>query len=88
MFASGYASMNIERLMSDDFIAAIVQEAEGDVSPNTAGPKCPDGTACDARTSTCKKGVCIASGPGKDMFESTKMIGQIISQKIVSHFSD
>ncbi len=49
---------------------------EGDVSPNTMGAKCPDGTPC-ADDSTCggKNEHCIAAGPGVDMFDSTRIIG-------------
>lgn len=61
------------------FVAAFAQANEGDVSPNTAGPKCLDtGKPCDAITSTCngRNEQCVAFGPGKDMFESTKIIGE------------
>lgn len=59
-------------------VAAFAQSNMGDISPNTAGPICIDtGLACDKGTSTCngKSEMCIASGPGEDMFESTKIIG-------------
>lgn len=45
------------------------------------GPKCElSGNPCDILTSTCPKGEgdCFASGPGANMFESTKIIGQRI----------
>lgn len=41
------------------------------------GPKCEfSGERCDVLTSSCpaKHGQCFASGPGKDHFESTKII--------------
>lgn len=40
------------------------------------GPKCQKtGLPCDIITSSCPdKDQCIASGPGSDMFESTKII--------------
>lgn len=41
------------------------------------GPKCQrTGNPCDLLTSSCPKedGLCFSSGPGKDMFESTKII--------------
>lgn len=61
------------------FVAIFAQANEGDVSPNTRGPRCIDtGLPCDPITSTCgnppRNEKCIASGPGKDMFESTKII--------------
>lgn len=54
----------------------IKKRNEGDVSPNTKGPHCPDGTPC-AVDSTCngKNEQCISPGPGVDMFDSTKIIG-------------
>lgn len=61
------------------FVAIFAQANEGDVSPNTKGPRCIDtGLPCDMITSTCgnppRNEKCIAFGPGKDMFESTKII--------------
>jgi neutral ceramidase len=58
------------------FVGAFASTNLGDVSPNIMGPKCQkSGKPCDMLTSTCPdKDQCIASGPGKDMFESTKII--------------
>lgn len=82
----GYAELLFERYMDPSshpgeskFVAAFAQSHEGDVSPNTAGPHCLDtGEPCDNIHSTCNGVVqnCVASGPGKDMFESTKIIGE------------
>ncbi|KAK6169103.1 hypothetical protein SNE40_020219 [Patella caerulea] len=82
----GYAAqlfelkMNKGALMGEGpFVAAFAQSNEGDVSPNTKGPKCIDtGKPCDTPTSTCngRNEQCIASGPGKDMFDSTRIIAQ------------
>ena len=82
----GYAAWKLERDLGPNYIAAIPQESEGDVSPNTAGPICPDGSPCDARTSTCTVGKCIAYGPGEDMFDSVKIIGDTISSTLKSNF--
>jgi len=81
----GYAEMLFEQAMDpgskmgqSSFIAAFAQAHEGDVSPNTAGPRCMDtGELCHANMSTCggKASKCVAFGPGRDMFESTKIIG-------------
>jgi len=60
-------------------VAAFASTNLGDVSPNTAGPKCLDtGEPCDLVTSTChgKSELCVAFGPGNTMEESTEMIGQ------------
>ncbi|KAF8781378.1 Neutral ceramidase like protein [Argiope bruennichi] len=92
----GYASVLFEQKMNGKsligkgpFVAAFAQANEGDVSPNTRGPRCIDtGLPCDANTSTCngQNEKCIAFGPGKDMFESTKIIGQRQYQKAVELF--
>jgi len=80
----GYASYLFEKSVNNQvyfgngsFVAAFAQANEGDVSPNTAGAKCPDGRDCSMNSSTCdgRNEQCIAFGPGKDMFESTKIIG-------------
>lgn len=83
----GYASLLLEEEFNPPgtlpgkgkFVAIFAQANEGDVSPNTRGARCVDsGLPCDLATSTCgtpaRNEKCIASGPGKDMFESTKII--------------
>ena len=60
------------------FVAAFGQSNEGDVSPNTMGPKCIDtGLPCDFAHSTCdgRTEKCIAFGPGNNMYESNTIIG-------------
>ena len=85
----GLASYMAEKKMNGDatlpgtkgkFVAAFASTNLGDVSPNTAGPKCLDtGLPCDSGTSTCngKNEMCVSFGPGTngDMFESKKIIG-------------
>jgi len=82
----GYASLVFEQLKNPKgtlpgqgkFVAAFGQSNLGDVSPNTHGPRCPDGSACDFNTSTCgglAQG-CIATGPGVDQYDSMRIIGQ------------
>ncbi|VDL17551.1 unnamed protein product [Hymenolepis diminuta] len=72
---------------NDKFVAAFAQANEGDVSPNTRGANCVDtGEQCDLLSSTCSDGKvqnCIAYGPGMhgDMFESTRIIGQLQFEK-------
>lgn len=61
------------------FIAAFASTNLGDVSPNTKGPHCQDtGLPCDVLHSTCngRNELCVASGPGKDMYESCQIIGK------------
>jgi len=82
----GAASLMMEKTMNPDhlagqspFVAAFASTNLGDVSPNTDGPKCQDtGLECDVEHSTCdgRTQMCIAAGPGKDMFESTKIIAE------------
>ncbi|EAA04917.3 AGAP000973-PA [Anopheles gambiae str. PEST] len=60
-----------------DFVGAFASSNLGDVSPNINGPKCEKtGLPCDVLTSSCPSGAgaCFASGPGRDMFESTEII--------------
>ncbi|XP_054238265.1 putative neutral ceramidase C [Indicator indicator] len=67
------------------FVAAFASSNLGDVSPNTRGPFCVNtGESCNNPQSTCPTGgaaMCIATGPGGDMFESTRIIGQRIYSK-------
>merc|ERR1712215_497258 len=82
----GAASLMFEKTMDPDyvagrtpFVAAFASTNLGDVSPNTMGPRCIDtGLPCDTEHSTCdgRTQMCIAFGPGKDMFESTKIIAE------------
>ncbi|XP_058058756.1 neutral ceramidase-like [Anopheles bellator] len=81
----GYASVLLEQDRNREriagrgaFVGAFASTNLGDASPNLMGPKCEKtGLPCDMLTSSCPSGAgfCIASGPGKDMFESTKIIG-------------
>ena len=68
---------------SKPFIAAFGQSNEGDVSPNTAGTTCPDGSACNDIDSECegKKGFCSAKGPGATDLESADIIGRMQFEK-------
>jgi neutral ceramidase len=81
----GYASYLFEKQMNaptarpgqGGFVSAFAATNLGDVSPNTLGPHCQDtGLPCDFNTSTCngRTELCTAVGPGKDMFDSTKII--------------
>eukprot|EP00079_Xenopus_tropicalis_P037334 XP_017951105.1 PREDICTED: putative neutral ceramidase C [Xenopus tropicalis] len=88
----GYASYLFEQEKNNrslpgtgSFVAAFSPSNLGDVSPNTMGPHCVNANeTCDNPTSTCPAGgvmACVALGPGKDMFESTKIIGERIFLK-------
>jgi neutral ceramidase len=88
----GYASYLIERAKNRNssmagvgpFVAAFAATNLGDVSPNTGGPHCRDtGEPCDNQHSTCNGKVeqCSSYGPGVDMFDSTRIIGQKQSAK-------
>ncbi|XP_048191371.1 LOW QUALITY PROTEIN: neutral ceramidase-like [Perognathus longimembris pacificus] len=67
------------------FVAAFASSNLGDVSSNIAGPHCINtGETCENAHNTCPIGgptKCMAHGPGKDMFESTQMIGRAIYQR-------
>ncbi|XP_025992627.2 neutral ceramidase isoform X2 [Solenopsis invicta] len=86
----GYASILFEKMMNKNsavgtgpFVAAFASTNLGDVSPNIRGPKCEfSGNNCSEQY-TCpgKKEMCFASGPGKDMFESTSIIAHKLYQE-------
>ena len=72
-------------------MAAFASSNLGDVSPNTMGAKCIDtGLPCDFVSSSCnnRTQLCIAFGPGKDMVDSTRIIGDKQFQKawVISYF--
>ncbi|XP_069719947.1 neutral ceramidase isoform X1 [Phaenicophaeus curvirostris] len=88
----GYASYLFEQEKNEgmlpgegSFVAAFASSNLGDVSPNTRGPFCRNtGESCDNPQSTCPLGgatMCMAMGPGNDMFDSTRIIGQNIYLK-------
>ncbi|NXI72574.1 ASAH2 ceramidase, partial [Anseranas semipalmata] len=88
----GYASLLFEQEVNKgmlpgegSFVAAFASSNLGDVSPNTKGPFCINtGESCDNPQSTCPVGgaaMCMATGPGTDMFDSTRIIGQNIYLK-------
>ncbi|XP_018311164.1 neutral ceramidase isoform X2 [Mycetomoellerius zeteki] len=88
----GYASILFEKMMNNNamvgkgrFVAAFASTNLGDVSPNIRGPKCEfSGQNCsDQYTCPGKKEMCFASGPGKDMFESTSIIAHRIYQESI-----
>ncbi|XP_073949876.1 neutral ceramidase isoform X2 [Choristoneura fumiferana] len=81
----GYASILMEKALNGNgtmpgkgrIVCAFASTNLGDVSPNTAGPRCSiSGKVCDQESLLCKLHgeECFASGPGRDMFESTKII--------------
>jgi len=97
----GYASYLFEEAMNPNdtvagqgegpFVAAFAQSNCGDVSPNTAGPLCQDtGLPCEMHHSTCngRTELCYAQGPGKDMFDSTRIIGQRQFEKAMELYKD
>ncbi|XP_066591652.1 neutral ceramidase [Prorops nasuta] len=93
----GYASILFEKQMNKNsvigkgpFVAAFASTNLGDVSPNIRGPKCEfSGKECSAQY-TCpgKQEMCFASGPGRDMFESTSIIAHRIFQEAMKLFQE
>jgi len=82
----GHASYLMERENNNgslpgqgSFVAGFASSNLGDVSPNVNGTFCLDsGLPCDFNTSTChgKNELCVGRGPGQDMFDSTRIIGE------------
>ncbi|XP_030834931.1 neutral ceramidase [Strongylocentrotus purpuratus] len=93
----GYASQLMEKHFNPGalpgkgkFVAAFASSNLGDVSPNTKGARCIDtGLPCDRNSSTCggKTEMCIAFGPGEDMFDSTRIIGENQYKKAMELYS-
>ncbi|XP_075996229.1 neutral ceramidase [Genypterus blacodes] len=88
----GYASYLLEQDQNPGdlpgqgaFVAGFSSSNLGDVSPNTRGPRCVNtGLPCDYLNSSCPVGgtkMCQAFGPGEDMFDSTRIIGENIYRK-------
>ncbi|XP_039472085.1 neutral ceramidase [Oreochromis aureus] len=88
----GYASYLLEQDKNPgglpgqgSFVAGFSSSNLGDVTPNTRGPYCVNtGLPCDYLNSSCPIGgttMCLASGPGEDMFESTRIIGHNVYLK-------
>ncbi|XP_076981418.1 neutral ceramidase isoform X1 [Tamandua tetradactyla] len=67
------------------YVAAFASSNLGDVSPNILGPHCINtGEPCDNANSSCPIGgsdMCIAKGPGRDIFDSTQIIGKTLYQR-------
>uniref|UniRef100_A0A671RKI3 Neutral ceramidase n=1 Tax=Sinocyclocheilus anshuiensis TaxID=1608454 RepID=A0A671RKI3_9TELE len=88
----GYASYGFEQEKNigflpgeGPFVAGFSSSNLGDSSPNILGPVCVNtGEKCDYLNSSCPIGgkkECLAFGPGEDMFESTRMIGENMYKK-------
>ncbi|XP_031317178.2 neutral ceramidase [Camelus dromedarius] len=88
----GYASYLFEQEKNKGYlpgegpyVAAFASSNLGDVSPNILGPHCINtGESCDNANSSCPVGgpsMCIAMGPGEDMFDSTQIVGRMMYQK-------
>jgi len=61
------------------FVAAFPSTNLGDVSPNTNGTICSNsGLPCDFYHSTCdgRNEYCVGRGPGQDMYDSMRIIGE------------
>ncbi|XP_078721774.1 neutral ceramidase [Lampetra fluviatilis] len=95
----GYAAYLFEQEMNPGFlpgegpfVALFSSSNLGDSSPNTKGPHCSQtGVSCANVNSYCDVGgskTCISMGPGDDIFESTKRIGENIYSKAKELFSE
>ncbi|KPI92967.1 Neutral ceramidase [Papilio xuthus] len=89
----GYASILMEKALNGpntlpgkgSVVCAFASTNLGDVSPNTRGPVCEfSGLACDQSALCGHKERCFASGPGRDMFDSTRIIATKIFQTAMS----
>ncbi|XP_049620626.1 neutral ceramidase-like [Suncus etruscus] len=89
----GYAAYLLEQEKNKEYlpgegpyVAAFASSNLGDVSSNILGPRCINtGESCDNANSTCPIGgpnMCMAIGPGKNMLDSTQIIGNILYQRV------
>ncbi|OWR41276.1 neutral ceramidase isoform 1 [Danaus plexippus plexippus] len=85
----GYAAMRMEKELNPGraagkpkVVAGFFSSNLGDISPNIRGPRCErSGQECDNQFQICDLfELCFAQGPGEDMFESTKKIGEAVFQ--------
>ncbi|XP_041984570.1 neutral ceramidase-like [Aricia agestis] len=83
----GYAALKMESVLNPnslvgkpDIVAGFFSANLGDVSPNLRGARCEfSGNECDNQFLLCERGErCYSLGPGNDMFESTKIIGEAV----------
>ncbi|KAH9639963.1 hypothetical protein HF086_008058 [Spodoptera exigua] len=83
----GYAALRMEKELNPwrkpgkpEIVAGFFSSNLGDVSPNTQGARCEfSGKECDNQFLICEQMErCFAQGPGKDMMESTKIIGTTV----------
>ncbi|KOB79229.1 putative ceramidase, partial [Operophtera brumata] len=83
----GYAALRMEQSLNPGTLAGKAHVAAGffasnlgDVSPNLSDAECEfSGAYCDNQFFICGAGErCFSQGPGVDMFESTKIIGDAV----------
>ncbi|XP_058064206.1 neutral ceramidase [Anopheles bellator] len=94
----GYASVLLEQehnpgalVGKGEFVGVFAASNLGDSSPNIREPVCEKtGLPCDVLTSSCPSGagVCFASGPGDDMFQSTAIIAERMYRAASSLLAD
>ncbi|VVC31571.1 Hypothetical protein CINCED_3A005975 [Cinara cedri] len=93
----GYASVLFERKMNPGsfvgkghFVAAFASSNLGDATPNVKGPHCQkSGKPCDIPGPPCGADEqCVASGPGVDMKESTKIVAERLYRKAYELMTD
>ena len=71
-------------ILQGSFVATFASSNLGDVSPNVKGARCQfSGRPCDVHSSTCsgRREMCIASGPGVDIFDSTRIVAEKLFRK-------
>ncbi|XP_075974335.1 neutral ceramidase-like [Anticarsia gemmatalis] len=83
----GYAAIRMEQELNPGtlagkpkIVAGFFSSNLGDVSPNTRGARCEfSGRECDNHFKLCGfQERCFSQGPGEDMFESVKIIGNMV----------
>ncbi|XP_026489460.2 neutral ceramidase-like [Vanessa tameamea] len=83
----GYAALKLEATLNPGrptgkptIVAGFFASSIGDASPNTRGARCEfSGIECDNQFKICDLFErCISSGPGLNMYDSTRIIGEMV----------
>ncbi|XP_059055517.1 neutral ceramidase-like [Achroia grisella] len=93
----GYSAIAMEKALNPnnlvgkpEIVAGFFPANLGDVSPNLEEPRCEfSREICDNQFVICSAGQrCYALGPGEDMFESTRIIGERIYEGAMEALND
>lgn len=81
--------LKVFHFLQPAIVAGFFSSNLGDVSPNTKGARCEfSGHPCDNHFQLCEaRERCFASGPGEDMFDSTRIVGTAVADAALVSWS-